>query len=167
MLLRECLDNFNTATETTMPDPMTISASAIAEFAFQSFLKSGVGELSKRFTQEAIKKISQLHDLIWIKLRVNPDASRAIQGVKDGSEEDLNDVVTYLKSAMRNDEDFAAQVQVLAKEINAGKLIDQSSMVQNNSGNAKGWQTKVEGGTAYIGEIHIQDKQDLNIGKDD
>ena len=30
-------------------------------------------------------------------------------------------------------------------------------MTQNNSDNARGWQTKVEGGTAYIGEIHIND----------
>ena len=150
-----------------MPDPMTFSASEIAELAFQVFLKSGVGELSKKFTQVAIKKISHLHDLIWSKLRGNSDASRAIQSVKDGSEEDLHDVVTYLKSAMRNDDEFAAQIQVLAKGINAGKLIDQSSMVQNNSGNANGWQTKVEGGTAYIGEIHIKGKQDLNISKDD
>jgi nucleoside phosphorylase len=27
--------------------------------------------------------------------------------------------------------------------------------VQNNEGNAKGWQTVVQGGTAYVGEIHI------------
>jgi hypothetical protein len=46
-------------------------------------------------------------------------------------------------------------VQAITHEINAGKLLDQSSMTQNNYDNAKGWQTKVEGGTAYIGEIHI------------
>jgi hypothetical protein len=33
-------------------------------------------------------------------------------------------------------------------------------MTQNNFDQAKGWQTKVEGGTAYIGEIHIQGKAD-------
>ena len=32
-------------------------------------------------------------------------------------------------------------------------------MIQYISDNAKGWQTKVEGGTAYIGEIHIQQGQ--------
>jgi hypothetical protein len=28
-------------------------------------------------------------------------------------------------------------------------------MTQTNYDNAKGWQTKVEGGTAYIGDINI------------
>ncbi|MBE7385047.1 MAG: hypothetical protein F6J95_027000 [Leptolyngbya sp. SIO1E4] len=55
---------------------------------------------------------------------------------------------------------FASDIQMLAQEINAGKLIDQSNMVQNNYDQAKGWQTKVEGGTTYIGEIHIQSKPD-------
>jgi hypothetical protein len=31
-------------------------------------------------------------------------------------------------------------------------------MTQNNYDNARGWQTKVDGGTAYIGEIHINDQ---------
>jgi nucleoside phosphorylase len=33
----------------------------------------------------------------------------------------------------------------------------QEPMVQKNVGNAKGWQTVVQGGTAYIGEIHIHE----------
>ncbi len=43
----------------------------------------------------------------------------------------------------------------LAQEINTAKLQDNSQMTQSNYDNARGWQTKVEGGTAYIGEIHI------------
>jgi hypothetical protein len=83
-----------------MTDPVTaLTASAIASLAFQEFVKSGAGDLAKRFTGEAI-----------------------------------------------------------AQEINAGKLLDQSSMTQNNYDNARGWQTKVDGGTAYIGEIHIDDQ---------
>jgi hypothetical protein len=31
-------------------------------------------------------------------------------------------------------------------------------MIQNNYETAKEWQTKVEGSTAYIGEIHISEK---------
>jgi hypothetical protein len=38
-----------------------------------------------------------------------------------------------------------------------------SDLIQNNADNAKGWQTKVEGGTAYIGEIHIQQGQQPKI----
>ena len=137
-----------------MADPVTLTAGAIATLAFQEFIKSGAGELAKKFTGEAIAKMKNLRELIWSKLRNYPDAASALESVKQGSEEELNDVATYLKSAMKKDPDFASQVQAIAQEINAGKLVDNSSMTQNNYDNARGWQTKVEGGTAYIGEIH-------------
>jgi hypothetical protein len=31
-------------------------------------------------------------------------------------------------------------------------------MTQHNCDQARGWQTKVEGGTAYIGEVHVYEK---------
>jgi hypothetical protein len=38
-----------------MPEPITtMTASAIATLAFQEFVKSGAGELAKKFTAEAI-----------------------------------------------------------------------------------------------------------------
>jgi hypothetical protein len=61
---------------------------------------------------------------------------------------------------MDEDPQFANDIRILAQEINAGKLVDQSHMTQNIYDQAKGWQTKVEGGTAYIGEIHIQGKSE-------
>jgi hypothetical protein len=45
-------------------------------------------------------------------------------------------------------------VQAIAQEINAGKLLDKSSMIQNIAEGAKGWQNKVEGGEVYQAE-HI------------
>jgi nucleoside phosphorylase len=36
-----------------------------------------------------------------------------------------------------------------------GDKVMGTKMVQNNDGNAKGWQTVIQGGTAYVGEIHI------------
>lgn len=148
-----------------MTDPVTTSltASAIAALAFQEFVKSSAGELAKKFTVEAISKMKQLREMIWQRLRGNPDAESALtNAVEQPSEEDIADVATYLRAAMRKDPQFAAQLQTMAQEINAGKLVDQSNMTQHNHGNAKGWQTKVEGGTAYIGEIHIQDKPKLS-----
>jgi hypothetical protein len=131
----------------------TLTATTIASLAFQEFIKSGAGELAKKFTAEAIAKMNDLRELIWQKLQGNPDAVTAIEQAKNGSEEVLSELATDLKRAMDKDPEFAAQVQAIAQEIHAGKIQDNSSMVQNNSGNAKGWQTKVEGGTAYIGEI--------------
>jgi hypothetical protein len=143
-----------------MTDPVTaLTASAIASLAFQEFVKSGAGDLAKRFTGEAIAKMGQLRELILNKLKGNPDAEEALGKVQAGSEEEISDVATFLKFAMKSDQEFAGQVQAIAQEINVGKLLDQSSMTQNNYGNAKGWQTKVEGGTAYIGEIHISEKR--------
>jgi hypothetical protein len=137
-----------------MTDPVTaLTVSAIATLAFQEFIKSGAGELGKKFAPAAIAKMNDLRELIWQRLKGNPDAVVAIEQAKNGSEEEVLDVVTYLKAEMKRDPEFASQVQAIAQEIHAGKLQDNSSMVQNNSGNAKGWQTKVEGGTAYIGEI--------------
>ncbi len=134
-----------------------LTVSFIAKLAFQKFLEAGAGDLGKKFTQEALKKMEQLRKLIWDKLKGNQKSQEALTKVEQGSQADLDRVISYLQVAMDEDERFAQQVQTLAREINVGKIQDRSSMTQINQDNAKGWQTKVEGGTAYIGEIHIQD----------
>jgi hypothetical protein len=143
-----------------MPEPITtMTASAIATLAFQEFVKSGAGELAKKFTAEAIAKMGQLRELIWKRLAgKHPAADAAIQKAQAGEQDGIDTIATLLSVELL-DRDFAGQVQAIAHEINAGKLLDQSSMTQNNYDNAKGWQTKVEGGTAYIGEIHIAEKR--------
>jgi hypothetical protein len=144
-----------------MTDPVTaMTASAIASLAFQEFVKSGAGNLAKRFTGEVIAKMGQLRELIWNRLAgKHPAADEAIEKAKAGEQEGIDNVAAFLGSELLIDKEFSGQVQTIAQEINAGKLLDQSSMTQNNFDNAKGWQTKVEGGTAYIGEIHISEKR--------
>ncbi len=134
-----------------------LTVSFIARLAFQKFLETGAGDLGKKFTQEALKKMEQLRKLISDKLKGNQKSQEALTKVEQGSKADLERVISYLQVAMDDDDKFARQVQTLAREINAGKIQDNSSMTQINQDNAKGWQTKVEGGTAYIGEIHIKD----------
>jgi len=139
-----------------MPDPVitTLTASAIASLAFQEFIKSGAGELAKKFTAEAIAKMDDLRKLLWVRLRgKHALAEEALQKAEAGDKSAIETVGTLLGVEML-DPTFAVEVQVIAQEINAGKLVDHSSMTQNNYDSAKGWQTKVEGGTAYIGEIH-------------
>jgi hypothetical protein len=142
-----------------MADPITtLTASAIATLAFQEFIKSSAGELAKKFTGDAIAKMGQLRELIWNRLRgKHPAAEQALEQAIAGEQEGIDTVATLLGVEML-DREFEGQVRVIAQEINAGKLLDQSSMTQNNYDNARGWQTKVEGGTAYIGEIHISGK---------
>jgi hypothetical protein len=144
-----------------MADPITtLTASAIATLAFQEFVKSGAGELAKKFTGEAIAKMGQLRELIWNRLAGKHEAAAAaIEKAKAGEQEGIDNVAVFLGSELLIDKEFAGQVQAIAQEINAGKLLDQSSMTQNNYDNARGWQTKVEGGTAYIGEIHVSEKR--------
>lgn len=139
-------------------DSIIMTANAIAFLAFQEFVNFGAGELAKKFTKEAISNMALLRELIGTRLKVNPDAEIILNNIQAGSEEEISDLIVYLKAAMRNDQDFADQIQAIAQEINAGKLLDQSLVVQNNYDSSKGWQTKVEGGTAYIGEIYINDR---------
>ncbi|MBD2124743.1 hypothetical protein [Trichocoleus sp. FACHB-262] len=139
-----------------MADPVTttLTGSAIATLAFQEFIKSGAGELAKKFSAEAIAKMSELRKKIWDRLRgKHPAAEDALAKAETGDKTAIETVGTLLGVEML-DPTFAAEVRAIAQEIHAGKLQDNSSMTQNNYDNAKGWQTKVEGGTAYIGEIH-------------
>jgi hypothetical protein len=139
-----------------MTDPVTaITASTIATLAFQEFVKSSAGELAKKFTADAIAKMNALRQKIWDKMRGKPTAEAAIASIEQGSAAELDRLVAYLQVAMDDDPAFADEIRLMAQEIHAGKIQDNSSMMQNNYDNAKGWQTKVEGGTAYIGEIHI------------
>jgi hypothetical protein len=138
-----------------MTDPATLTAATIATLAFTKFIESGVGKLAEKFTEAAIAKMDNLSQKIREKLQGKPKAEEAIAAIEQqGSKAYLNRLAVYLQDEMEDDPQFANEVQLLAHEINAGKLIDTSTMTQNNYDNAKGWQTKVEGGTAYIGEIH-------------
>lgn len=139
-----------------MTDPVTttLTASAIATLAFQKAIESGAGELAKKFTTEAIVKMDELRKKIWDRLRgKHKIAEETLNKANTGDKQAIDTVATLLGVEML-DPKFATEIQAIAQEINAGKLQDNSSMVQNNSGNARGWQTKVEGGTAYIGEIN-------------
>jgi hypothetical protein len=70
-----------------MADPITtLTASAIATLAFQEFIKSGAGELAKKFTAEAIAKMEQLRELIWNRLRgKHPAVEQVLKEVQSDS----------------------------------------------------------------------------------
>lgn len=149
------------AIDNSMTEPIT--AVSIAFLAFQKFIESASGELAKKFTGEAISKIDLLLSKIWAKLRNKPRIEELRKSIAQNQEittEQVNQIAAYLQVAMDEDPQFGKEVHSLAIEINDGKLVDQSSMTQNNYGQAKGWQTKVEGGTAYIGENHIHRRSD-------
>ncbi|MGB3768011.1 MAG: hypothetical protein WA947_15750 [Phormidesmis sp.] len=140
-----------------MADPITtISAGVIVNLAFQEFLKSGAGELAKQFTTAAIEKMGALRKAIATRLRgKNAVAEQALMAAESGDEVALENLSTFVGAEMLSDPAFAGQLQAIAQEIQAGKLIDQSNMVQNNSDNATGFQVKNEGGENYTGNITI------------
>jgi len=134
-----------------MADPVTLSATVIATLAFTKMLEKTV----EKFTEGALTKMDELRQTIWNKLRGNPRAENALTAVEQGNKDELQRLAVYLQDAMEDDPQFANEVRVMAQEIHAGKLQDNSQMTQSNYDNARGWQTKVDGGTAYIGEIHF------------
>jgi hypothetical protein len=140
-----------------MTDPITaLTVSTIASLAFQEFVKSGAGELAKKFTGEAIAKMGQLRELILNRLTGKHSAiDEAIEKAKAGEKEGIENVAAFLNSELLIDKEFAGQVQAIAQEINAGKLLDQSSMVQNNYNSATGYQIRNDGGENFIGNITI------------
>ncbi len=144
-----------------MADPVTWTAGAIASLAFQKFLESGAGELGKKFTTEAITKMGVLWEQVKAKLTgKSAKLDEALAKVEQGDRTALETVTKHLDVAMDEHPDFATEIQVLAKEITAGKLQDNSSMVMEVSGDhATGYQSKneviVQGGESYTGNITI------------
>jgi hypothetical protein len=98
-----------------MTEPIaTLTASAIATLAFQEFIKSGAGELAKKFTGEAIAKMGQLRELIWNRLRgKHPAAGVALEQAKAGEQAGV-DTISALLGVEMLDEDFAGQVRAIA-----------------------------------------------------
>lgn len=74
----------------------------------------------------------------------------------------IDTVTKNLAMFLDNEIEPEKELKLLAETIQAGKIQDNSTMTQNNFGNARGWQIKAEGGMAYIGEIHIQQGQTPN-----
>ena len=138
-------------------EPTTLTATVIATLAFKKFLESSATELGKKITTEAINKIEELRQKIWNKLRGNSDAEKALKNVEQGVKEDLSDVATYLKAAMNKDKDFASNIQIIAQEINAGKIQNQSNITQNIYDKGAGFINEAKDkSTQYIAqEMHI------------
>ena len=137
-----------------MTEPLTTGL--LVTLAVQEFLKSGTGDLAKRFTAEALAKIPVLWQKIETRLTgKSPKVNEALAKVEEGDSKAIETITKNLDVIFDEDPAFAQELKILAQTIQAGKIQDNSSMTQNISDNAKGWQVKAEGGTNYIGEINI------------
>lgn len=126
----------------------------------KKFIESTIGKTAEKMTEAGLQKIGELRQTIVAKLKGNQAVEEALKKAEAfGTEDDLRDVANYLDMAARKDDTFANQVQSLVQEIKTlVQIQDDSQMTQINRDNSKGWQTKVQGGTAYVGEIHIHGK---------
>ena len=130
--------------EIFMPDPVTLTASAIATHAFQEFVKSGAGELAKKFTAEAIAKMDDLRKTIWAKLRGKSEkVDEALTKAEQGDRAAIDTVTKYLDVAMEDYPDFATEIRAIAHQITLEQIQDNSSLHQINYGGTN-YQTKTE-----------------------
>lgn len=134
-----------------------LSAIAIASLAFV-VTKAGEKAVDK-FLDALWEKANKLRQKIWNKLKGNVSAEAALTNAENGEEAALSRVASYLDIAMGEDPEFGAEIQQLAQELEAEVSKSDNSMVMNIFGNGKGWQTQVKGGTAYIGDITINQSQ--------
>lgn len=136
-----------------MADPLT--AGTLVTLAIQKFVESSAGELAKKFTTDAIAKIPELWNRIKTKLQgKSAKVDDALAKVESGDRTAIDTIAKNLDVVLDDEPEFAEQLKVLAKEISAGKLQDNSNMVQNVTGdNNMNVQAKAEqGGKQYIAE---------------
>jgi hypothetical protein len=143
-----------------MTDPVTLAAAlAIAKLACGKFFEASVGKLGEKFTETGLKKIDELYQKIRTKLGNNPRAVNALKAVENGKEEELQALATYLRDMMNNDQNFAADVQKIADEIEIHKVEDNSQMIQINRDSSTGYQTKTApDNTNFFGGTHYHGK---------
>ena len=104
-----------------MSDPLT--AGVLVGLAVQKFVESSAGELAKKFTTEAIAKIPELWQQIKNKLKgKSAKVDEALVKLESGDRTAIETITKNLDVALDDDETFAALLQKLAQEINAGQV---------------------------------------------
>ena len=126
-----------------MVDPVTTLAELIVDAI--------AGKPSQPPSAGAIAQIPALYQLLQHKFQ----SANTLTAIEQGSEADLDYLIEQLKLAIQQDAQFAGQVQAIVQIIYPEKFQPTGGMVMTTSGKAQTFQTKVEGGTAYIGINHI------------
>ncbi|MGB3238910.1 MAG: hypothetical protein WBB29_11470 [Geitlerinemataceae cyanobacterium] len=142
-----------------MMEPIsTAAAMTIAKIALDKFIEGGAGELGKNLTVGISQKVQKLGTLVWNRIHGSAKAVEVLEKAAEDRPEEMQKLKNYLHSLWKDENsEFAREVKKLADEIHfeLTQIEDNSSMTQTNQDNARGWQTKVTGGTGtQIGEIH-------------
>ncbi|MEB3175947.1 MAG: hypothetical protein VKN60_12305 [Cyanobacteriota bacterium] len=104
-----------------MTDPLTTTV--LVTLAIQEFVKSGAGDLAKRFTAEAEAKIP----VLWgkIKARLTGKLSKvneALAKLEAGDSAGIETVTKNLEVVLDEDPLFAEELQILGRQIQAGEI---------------------------------------------
>ena len=100
-----------------------LTASVLVTLAIQEFVKSGTGDLAKRFTAEALAKIPVLWEKIKSRLLDKSEkVNQALVKLEEGDTTAIETVTKNLDVILDEEPDFAQELRVLAREIEAGKI---------------------------------------------
>jgi hypothetical protein len=136
------------------------AAQVIAKIALDKFVESGASELGKNLTTQLSQKVMRLGTIVWKRIQGNATAVAVLQEAAQEKPEEIQRLKNYLYSLWKDEHsEFTQEIKKLADEIHfeLTQIEDNSNMTQINQDNAVGFQTKVGGGTAYIG-IHHHNK---------
>ena len=104
-----------------MTEPLTTGL--LVTLAVQEFIKSGTGDLAKRFTAEALAKIPVLWEKIKTRLMGrSAKVNEAIAKVEGGDSKAVETLTKHLDVILDEDPDFAEELQILGQAIQAGEI---------------------------------------------
>jgi hypothetical protein len=137
------------------------TAESIAEFAFAQFLISTPE--AEPWMEGAIAHQERLCEVICQQFCGHIKAERAIAAIKQGSRGELTKLVVYLQDEIEDNSDFARIIQALAHPIRLAKQNCDRPIEQSISNDGKGYQTRIEGGKAYISDdLYITDNSRMS-----
>lgn len=140
------------------------AAQVIAKIALDKFVEGTVGELGKKLTEPIAKKIQQLGQVVWQRIKGNVMAVAVLEGATQEKPEDVQKLKNYLHSLWKDEQsEFTTEVKKLADEIylEVTQIEDNSTQIQNNYG-GKNFQNRISGGTVYQGDITIHEAAKSN-----
>lgn len=88
-----------------------ITTTVIVTLAFTKFLETTV----EKFTEAGLRKMEQLRQKIWAKLKGNAKAEEALKAVEEAKTQDITPIVNYLNDV--EDPKFFEELQTLARQI--------------------------------------------------
>jgi RNA polymerase-interacting CarD/CdnL/TRCF family regulator len=104
-----------------MTEPLT--AGLLVTLAVQEFVKSGTGDLAKRFTAEALDKIHVLWEKIKTRLMGRSEkVNEALAKVESGDSTAIATLTKNLDVILDEDSLFAEELQILGRAIQAGEI---------------------------------------------